>query len=85
MGHGGAQEIGPGDEVGVEDGHQLAAGGALAGLERPGLETGAFDAVQVMDVETLDALALDEIGDDRAGLVGRVVEHLDLEAIARVV
>ena len=55
------------------------------GVERAGLVAGAVGAVEVDDVVALVAEALDVRAHERLRLVGRVVEHLNLEAIARVV
>ena len=80
------EHVGLRHEVGVEDQDELALGGAQAVLERAGLEAGAIDAVDVLDVQV--GVARAQVGDlapaDLLRLVGRVVEHLDLEAIVRV-
>ena len=49
--HGALQDVGVGHEVGVEDEHQLALGGAQAVLQGAGLEAGAIGAMHVLDVE----------------------------------
>ena len=54
-------------------------------LERAGLEAGAVGAAQHLGVEPARAQARDLLVDDRARLVGRVVEHLDLEPVGRIV
>ena len=80
------EDVGLRQEVGVEDQDELALGRAQAVLERAGLEAGAVGAVDVLDVEV--GVARAELGDlalaDLLRLVGGVVEHLDLEAVARV-
>ena len=75
-----------GDEVGVEDGDELALGVLEAGIERA-----CFIAVAVLAVEIDDGLrghaveaggvAFDDLPGNLGGLVGRVVEDLDLEAV----
>ncbi len=71
-------------EVGVEDQHQLALGQRQAVVQGAGLVAGAIAAVHVMDVEALGSVALDCIARDLHRLVGGVVEHLDLEQLARI-
>ena len=78
-----AQEVGLGEEVGVEDGDELALGDLQAVVERARLVARAVDAVDVDDVEPALAQRLDLLAHERARLVGRIVEHLDLEAAAR--
>ncbi len=84
--HGAIEDVRVGHEVGVEDQHQLALGGAQAVLQCAGLEPGAIRAVHILDVEIW--VAHDELGNlvatDVAGFVGGIVEDLDLEAVARV-
>ncbi len=78
------EDVGGGHEVGVEDQHELAPGDPEPLVEGAGLEAAAVCAVQVMDGETLGAIALHRPPRERACLVGRVVEHLDLEQLLRV-
>ena len=86
MVHGALEDVRVGHEVGVEDQHQLALGGAQAVLQCAGLEPGAIRAVHILDVEIW--VAHDELGNlvatDVAGFVGGIVEDLDLEAVARI-
>ena len=49
------EHVGLRQEVGVEDQDELALGGAQAVVERAGLEAGAVDAVDVLDVELGEA------------------------------
>ena len=79
------QEVGLRDEVGVEDRDVGAARHLHGGLERAGLVAGAVGAVDVLDVEAVGGMTAHGGRGDGAGLVGRVVEHLDLELLARVV
>ena len=81
---------GSGDEVGVEDGDELALRGLRPVLERAGLVAGAVGAVEVDDgcggrPSVPARVTLDDGRGDVSGLVGGVVEDLDLEAVARVV
>ena len=78
------------NEVGVEDGDELTLGDFETCVQRPGLEAVAVSAVQVDDglrVHAGEALgvAADDLAGDVDGFVGRVVEDLHLEAIARPV
>ena len=79
-----SQEVGLRNEVGVEDRDEVAARDLQALVERAGLVAGAILAMDVLDVDALHRVAAHgELG-DLPGLVGRVVEHLDLEQLARV-
>ena len=85
-----AEPAGRRDEVGVEDGDELALGGAETFFERAGFVAVAVGAVEVVDGLGIEALgAGGEAGDHGAGhvdgLVGGVVEELDLEAVAGIV
>ena len=84
-GHGAAQEVGPRHEVGVEHRQQLAARPLGAGGQRAGLEAAAVAAVQMVDVEAAGALPRHRFGHHLDGLVGGVVEDLDLQPVARVI
>ncbi len=72
-------------EVGVEDGDHLAARLLEPGGQRARLVSGALGAVQVADVRSAPPVALAQTAHHRRRLVVGVVEHLDLEAIARIV
>ncbi len=80
-----SQQVRRRHEVGVEHEQQLAAGVAPAGLERAGLEADPIIAAQVVRVDAGGAEPGHPGRADRGGLVGGVVEHLDLEAGARPV
>ncbi len=79
-----------GDEVGVEDGDELASSNFEAFVEGSGLVAVAVGAVEVDDglgrhAGEAAGVALDDLAGDLAGFVGGVVEDLDFEAVARVV
>ena len=81
--------VGRRDEVGVEDGDELALGDLEAFFECAGLVAVAVGAVEVDDGLRREAfgaggIALDDGFGDDGGLVGGVVEDLDLEAVARI-
>src|SRR5208283_1305574 len=72
------------DEIGGEDGDELAFGDLEACIQGSGLEAVAVGAVNVDDVVTERGVTLDDGGGDIARLVGGVVEHLNLDLLARV-
>ncbi len=78
------QPVGRRHKVGVEDGDELALGDLQPGVERAGLEAMAVGAVDVDDGVAERRIALHDGGSDFCGLVGRVVQHLDLELVLRV-
>ena len=80
-----SQEVGRRNEVGVEDGDELALRDPHRGLERPGLVARAIGAMDVDDVDAVVGIAHHGALRHNARLVGRVVQHLDLEQLARVV
>ena len=84
------EPVGWGDEVGVEDGDELALGGFEAFFEGAGFVAVAVGAVEIVDGlggEAFGAggVAGDDGGGDVFGFVGGVVEDLDFEAVAGVV
>ena len=85
MRHQPRQEVGGRDEVGVEDRDELAARGLQPGLERAGLVPAAVQPMDVLDVDPFGGPAPHRLVGDVPGLVGRVVEHLDFQQLARVV
>ena len=78
------EPVGRGNEVGVEDGDELAFGHLEAGVERSGLEAVAIGAVNVNDGCPERRVAVDDSAGHLLGLVGRVVEHLNFELFARI-
>ena len=78
------EPVGRRNEVGVEDGDELAFGDFEAGVERSGLEAVTIGAMDVDDVVAEGGVAVDDGRGDLLGLVGGVVEHLDFELLARV-
>ena len=79
------QEIGCRQEVRVEDGDVLAAGRFQPGFERAGLVAGAICAMEILDVDAVRRHGGGPPLRDVRGLVGRVVQNLDFEQIARVI
>ena len=81
-----AQAVGARHEVGVEDGDQLALRRPQAVLQRACLEARAVVAVDVVRRRSLRRGSARRSRERRlARLVGRVVEHLNLKPVARVV
>jgi hypothetical protein len=83
--HRAPQEVRGRHEVGIEDGDEFTGGGLESRLERAGFETRPVGAVVVRDVEPAARVALNRQLRDVAGLVGRIVQNLDLQLLARVV
>ena len=71
-------------KVGVEDGDELALGHLQARVQRPGLVSMAVGAVNVDDGMAQRRIARHNACGHLLGLVGRVVQHLDLELVARI-
>ena len=80
-----AQEVRRRDEIGVEDRDELALRLAQARLERARLESAPVGAMKIRDVESALRLPLHRARRDVAGLIGRVVQHLDFEQVPRIV
>jgi len=86
-----------GDEVGVEDGYQLAARGLEALFESSGLVAVAIRPVQIEHglrcqwlrvlgrYDAARSVALYDGCGDFGGLVGGIVQQLDLEPVARII
>ncbi len=85
MAHDLAQEAWLRNEVGVEDRDQVALGPRQAVVERARLVAVAVGAPDVDRVDATSAELLDLGRRDLPRFVARVVEHLDLQAIQRVV
>ena len=80
---GAPQEVGRGDEVGVEHRDPLAARARESRGQRAGLVPGAVRAVEVVDVHAVRPVAHHRGRGEGTSLVGRVVQHLDLEPARR--
>jgi hypothetical protein len=79
------EEVGGRDEIRVEDEDVLALAAIEALTEGAGFEAGAVHAVDVLDVEALGPEPLDLGLGDLSGLVGGIVEDLDLEQLPWVI
>jgi hypothetical protein len=73
------EEVGRGDEVGVEQRDELTRRRPEACRQGPGLVPAAVRPVAVSDPDPAAVPAFDGPGDDRGRLVRRVVEDLDLD------
>src|SRR4051794_27631925 len=71
-------------EVGVEDADEFALGGLESVIERSSLEAFAIGAVDVGDGLTHRGVTFDDCASDLDGLIGGIVEHLDVEAVTRI-
>ena len=78
------EEIRPGDEVGVEHRHEFAVRDAQTFLQRSRLEAVAVFASQIGDVVPGGAGTLHGLQSDPLRFVRGIVQHLDLQAIARI-
>lgn len=79
------EEIGGRDEVGIEDGDEFAFGGRGGGFEGARFVASAVVAVDVVDVVARVGELLAEGGGDLGGLVGGIVDDLDVEEVGGVV
>jgi hypothetical protein len=79
------EHVARGDEVGVENGDELAGGILEAGLECAGLVSGAVAAVDELDGIALGGPFLAGTAGDFGRVVGGIVEDLDLELVEGVV
>ena len=80
-----AQEVPPDHEVGVEDGHEVAARALEAVGEGAGLEPAPVGPVKMDDVDSLLLVLADEPPRKGQGLVGRIVQDLYLQQVAGIV
>jgi hypothetical protein len=79
------EEIERREEIRVEDRDQLALRHLQPVVQRPRLVAAPVDPVDVHHVDPLAPQPLHREPRDRLGLVRRVVQHLDLEEVLRVV
>jgi hypothetical protein len=79
------EEVPVGDEVGVEDRDVFARGGFEPLAERAGLVPRAVAPAEVVDPVAAFPVEGHPFGGDPDGFVRGIVEHLDLEAVLRVI
>ena len=78
------QPVGLRDKVGVEHGHELALGHLKAGIQRSGLVAVTIGAVNVSDGVAQSRIARHNGGGHLLSFVGRVVQHLNIQFLARI-
>jgi len=83
--HHALQKIGRGDKIGIKYGSQLGGLPPEALIERAGLIARAGRAANVLDIPAKSVIAGDMAGDQIAGFVRRIIEHLDMQPVARVI
>jgi len=79
------EEIRSGQEIGIEDGDQLASRTGQAGCQRAGLVTCAVGAVYPFDTNAASARARHRPARDLGRVVGRIIQHLDVQLVARII
>ena len=79
------QQVRIGDKIGIEDEQVLALGSLGAVFQRAGLVAGAVAAVDVLGVEAASPQARDAAAADFHGLVGGIIQQLDLDLVQRVI
>ena len=79
------RKSGCGNEVGVENGDELASRGLQAVFQRAGLVAFAIGAMDVDDGHALRGEAVHAIAGDLLRFIGGIVEHLHVEKLARIV
>src|SRR3989304_1479638 len=73
------------NRVGVEDGNEISPGPRQALRQGAGFEACSVPAADVLDVQAFGPQPRNQPADNGRGLVGRVVQNLDLQAVARIV
>ena len=74
-----------GCEIGIEDRHELGIRQGEAPGQRAGLEALPDVTSHMQDIHAFAMQALDQRCDKRGGCIGRIVEDLNLQPVARVV
>ena len=72
------------NKVGVEYGNELALRGLHALGQRTRLEAFAIGAMMIGDGKAARSVLLDQSLSDRLGFVGRIVKHLNIEFLERI-
>src|SRR5205807_5376761 len=79
IGNGAAEEVGFGDEVGIENGDKFAAGSFKAVFKGAGFVAFAVGAVNISDGHACRGVAIDAGFGDFTSFVGGIVEDLHVE------
>ena len=80
-GNGSLQEVGRRDEIGVKHGEEFAACVGKPLAQGTGFVAFAIGASELGDIDSVLLMVCDAAGDDLAGIIGRVVQNLNLEPI----
>jgi len=73
------------DEIGIENANKLTGSRFETDCERTGLESGPVDAMNQLNIEAALPQFFGARSSHLARIVGRIVQHLDLQTIARVI
>ena len=74
-----------GTKVGVEDGHDFAGRGLQSVLQRAGFVAMAVVAMDVFDGQAGGLVFAHQALGEGMGFVGGIVQHLDLQQVARII
>ena len=85
IGDGAAQKIRLGHKVGIENGNEFAVGFIQTMAQGSGLVALPVGAAHMADVQALRRVVGHPPGGQRHGGIGRIVEHLNVQAVSRVV
>ncbi len=83
--HGAPQKIRWRNKIGVEDGDEFSQRGLQSLLQRTRLESFAVVAMNVTDRQPQALIALDAVARHFLRLVGGIVEHLNIQQLARII
>jgi len=72
-------------KIGIENANEFAGGGLEANSQCAGFESGTIHAVNQLDIEPARPQFLGTRDSNFACVVCRIVEHLDLEPVARII
>ena len=78
------EEIGWRNEIGIEDRDQLTSSRFESRLQRPRLESVTIGPVMILDREPQRPIALHQRFGEQMRVVGRIVQHLNLQQVLRV-
>src|SRR5260370_13056836 len=83
--NGALQQIPLWHEIRIEDTKEFAFRSIESGRQRTGLESGAINAMNQLNIETALTQFVRARGGDLPGLVGRIVQHLNLQKFPRII
>jgi hypothetical protein len=73
------------NKIGIENTDEFTAGGSQPSFQRPGFEAGAIGPMNQFDIKAALAQFRGAIRRNLTRFVGRIVQHLDLQTIARII